>query len=229
MSASSGWPPGRFAGTNLPVTATSRVLRIAWTPRDPEFARYARTTSRAFSGMRNVSTGVLGPNGLRWRRLKSGSSEGSQPPHATSAGCLDENASTARWSAGVCGSLTALETSSRNMAGPTFSESTSSRPNAATDGVPSPAEPRRPLLIDFRLTGRSQATTAITAPANTRAGADGGVLRVSWDELIRCYKVLICGPRSARSRWQVSPTDVPGNCSLQPSSIAQERRENHRV
>ena len=39
MSASSGWPPGLFAGTNLPVDVISRVFNTAWTPSDPEFER----------------------------------------------------------------------------------------------------------------------------------------------------------------------------------------------
>jgi hypothetical protein len=88
--------------------------------------------------MRNVRTGVRAPRAGPERRLNSGSSAASQPPHAINAGCRTANVSIACSGAGARGSLTVFAAASSCDAGPMRSKSTRSRPKDATVGMPVP-------------------------------------------------------------------------------------------
>ena len=120
-----------------------------------------------------MRTGVLAPWAGPERRLNSGSSAASQPPHAINAGCRAANFSIARSSSGARGSLTVFAAASSCDAGPMRSKSTRSRPKAATVGVPAPAVFNKAGLTDLRLTGNIPAAMPTTAPATAKPIAAG--------------------------------------------------------
>jgi len=162
--------------------------------------------------MRNVRAGVLAPRAGPERRLNSGSSAASQPPHAISAGCRSANASIARSSAGARGSLTIFAAASSCEAAPMRSKSTRSRPKAATVGVPAPALFNKAGLTDLRLTGNIQAVIPMTTPATAKPTA-AGRMRLRGVTLM-LIEVYICGQPGRKSRFGFTPNHGSAISSL---------------
>jgi hypothetical protein len=162
--------------------------------------------------MRNGRAGVLAPRAGPERRLNSGSSAASQPPHAISAGCRSANASIARSSAGARGSLTIFAAASSCEAAPMRSKSTRSRPKDATVGVPAPAVFNKAGLTVLRLTGNIQAVIPMTTPATAKPTA-AGRMRLRGVTLM-LIEVYICGQPGRKSRLRFIPNHGSAISSL---------------
>jgi len=155
---------------------------------------------------------VLAPRAGPERRLNSGSSGASQPPHAINAGCRTANASIARSGAGARGSLTVFAAASSCDAGPMRSISTSSRPKDATLGVPAPAVFNKAGLTDLRLTGNIRAVIPTTTPATAKPTA-AGRMRLRGVTLM-LIEVYICGQPGRKSRLGLTPNHGSAISSL---------------
>ena len=119
--------------------------------------------------MKKVRTGVLPRRPTLSFRLNSGSRNGSHPPHGMSSGRRCSIRSSAAASLTACGSPNVRAAANANAAGPDFSESISSPPKCATEGVPAPAALSKAGVTEFRFTGIIHAKAVSNNPAVIQA------------------------------------------------------------
>ena len=171
MSASSGWPPGRLAGTNRPVFSTSRVLRIAWTPMRPRVCQvgpdglpralgYEEGHDRRARGVPRLLAQVE-------ERIEGGVPSAPGRKGGLPGRKLDPERARARARAGHQWPLPPRAGKRRARSSPSPRDrGQTPRPT----GSRLRRSARSPLLTDFRLTGSSHASTATTAPARHERG-----------------------------------------------------------
>ena len=232
MRASSGWPPGPARGHEAArSTSTSRVLRTAWTPSEPEFDevgahgvarllgdeegqdRRARGVVRLLAQVeerveRRVPAAPRDERGLPRRRDRPAPARGARRPRDRPR---------------------AFAASRRRPGGPDLLRVHEVAAEGGDRGRPLAGRPEQAPADRLQADRQEPGEHGDDRAREDERWGRGGVLCASGVDSFAHAKVLICGPKAGRSRWIASPTDVSGNCSLQRSSFAQERRENHRV